>query len=262
MSTHSTATDGMSSRVEYANPPIVEALCQFDFIEPISWSPITPGMFYERIRAEYPLEPEVQQQLQANVSFPGDAGAAQFTMGQGEQRLIYRDETESRLIVLTPHSLSANSLAPYEGWPNLSRRFSRALNKAQEVLKPPMVGAVLVRYINRIVAPVHEQNDVGQIFNIPFRVPSGRIVGVSSLFQRVQATLDVDEMQSTLTFSSVDPQDGDPPGQAFLLDLELRQPVPHGCTFDEALAIAGRLKAVENEEFEGCITDEARRLFQ
>ncbi len=220
-------------------------------------------MFYERIRAEYPTDPEVQQQVQANVQFPNDAaGQAQLTMGQGEQRLIYKNRSLSRLIVLSPSNVSANSLPPYEGWPHLSERFQRALSKTKDILRGAAVGAVSVRYINRIHVPNGRQSQLGEMFNIPFRVPGEGDTTINSLFQRVESTLADGVTQGILTFASVEPVEGESDGQAFLLDLEFRRVLSKPTDFSEAMSVAQDLKIVENAEFEACITDRTRELFR
>lgn len=251
------------SRVEYKNPPIVEAVCQFDFVPPLAWSPIIPGMFFERIRAEYPENPEIQQRVQANVEFGADAaGQTQFTVGHGDQRLIYKNESRDRLIVLSPSSLSANSLPPYEGWPALSARFRSMLERTREVLRGAQVGAVTVRYINRIVVPVTEEATPECWFNVPYRVVGGSSSSLDSVFQRVEVTLPDGISKGVRTFASVDLQEGDVGGRPFLLDLEFRRTLAEGTTIDDALAVATELKVLENAEFEACITDKTRELFR
>jgi uncharacterized protein (TIGR04255 family) len=248
-------------RIEYDHPPIVEALCQFNFATPLAWSPILPGMYYERIRAEYPTDPEVQQQVQANVQFPNDAAGAQLTVGQGDQRLIYRNKSLDRLIVLGPSQISANSLPPYEGWPNLAERFERALAKAKPIIKEAQVGAISVRYINRIFIPDLDPASSGEFFNIPHRAVGGGDV-VDSLFQRVESTLSDGITQGVMTFAIVDPHEDESDGEAFLLDLEFRRALDAPMDFESAMAIASDLKAMENAEFEACITDRTRELFR
>lgn len=251
------------NRVEYEKPPIVEALCQFNFASPLAWSPVIPGLFFQKIRAEYPTEPAVQQQVQANVEFPNDAaGRAQFTMGQGDQRLIYKNASENRLVVLTPTTISANSLPPYEGWPGLSSRFQRALTKTKSILGDPRVAAVSVRYINRIFVPDGRPFDVSSMFNIPFRVVGDTGATLKAHFQKSESILADGVTRGLSTFASVEPIDGETDGEAYLLDLEFRRGLSDPISFVEAMAVADELKVRENAEFESCITDRTRELFR
>jgi uncharacterized protein (TIGR04255 family) len=256
-------TIGVAGRQEYPRPPIIEALCQFTFASPISWSPILPGMLFERIRSSYPADPEVQQQVQANVQFPNDAaGGAQFHVGQGEQRMIYRSADLNRLAVVSPSSISANSLAPYEGWPSLSNRFREVLRRTQEFFRGASVGSVSVRYINRVFLPLSGAEPFNAYFNIPYR-PVGGVGGVTDgLLQRVESTLSDGVTRGILTFSSVDLIEGEVDGKAFVLDLEFVRPLVPPGDFESAMLIAEELKILENSEFEACITDRARELFR
>lgn len=251
-------------RREYERPPIVEGLCQLNFATPLDWNPIVPGMFYERIRASYPEKPEVQQEVRANVQFPNDAaGEAQFNLGQGQQRLIYKNAARDKLIVLTPTSLSANSLPPYEGWPSLSKRLRQTLKKTAQVLGSPGVANATVRYINRILVPIDEPTEFAEYFDLPFRGvgSSGQSVS-TSVFQRVESKVDAISAEAVRTFASVEPIAGEGRGIAFLLDIEFRRIFADPVTVDEALEVTEQLKQAENAEFERCITDRTRDLFK
>lgn len=250
-------------RREYQRPPIVEALCQFNFSAPLKWSPVLPGIFYEGIKAEYPGEPEVQQQVQANFQFPNDAaGEAQFNLGQGEQRLIYKNEARDRLIVLSPSTVSANSLPPYEGWPSLRSRFDSMLGRTKNVLRGAEVARVSVRYINRIFIPMPEPVDLDQYFDLPFRAIGGESAITTAMFQRFESALDREGTTAIRTFSSVELDGDEEDGGAFVLDLEFRRALETPTSFEDALMIADELKVAENLEFETCVTDRTRELFQ
>lgn len=250
------------ARVEYANPPIVEGLCQFNFAAPISWSPILPGMFFERIKATYPAEPEVQQQVQANVEFQNDAaGQAQFTVGQGDQRLIYKSRDLTRLAVLASSTIGVNSLPPYEGWPSLHERLESLLQRTKSVIGSPEIGAVSVRYINRIFIPTRDPQALSDYFTIPYHVVGHPKSSLSAVFQRVETIQPDGISRGIMTFVSVETTEAESDGQAFLLDLEFRRELPTSASFDVALSVADELKAMENAEFESCITDSTRGLF-
>jgi len=41
---------------KYKNPPIVEALCEFQFVPGQPWDITIAGMLYERIKDEFPIK--------------------------------------------------------------------------------------------------------------------------------------------------------------------------------------------------------------
>ncbi len=50
---------------KYKNPPVVEALCEFQFISDKSWDLTLPGLIYERVKSEFP----VKQQTEISIQF-------------------------------------------------------------------------------------------------------------------------------------------------------------------------------------------------
>lgn len=41
---------------KYKHPPIVEALCEFQFIPSQPWDITIPGLLYDRINSEFPVK--------------------------------------------------------------------------------------------------------------------------------------------------------------------------------------------------------------
>ena len=50
----------------YKNPPIVEALCEFEFISSQPWDLTIPGLIYEKVKDEFP---DKRQQIGIGVQF-------------------------------------------------------------------------------------------------------------------------------------------------------------------------------------------------
>jgi len=46
---------------KYTNPPILEALCEFQFVPSQPWDMTIPGFLYEKINHEFPRETKENQ---------------------------------------------------------------------------------------------------------------------------------------------------------------------------------------------------------
>lgn len=246
-------------RPQYPNPPIQEALCQITFAEPLAWNVATPGLLFERLRGHYPQEPESQEQLEATVQVDNGAqGSHNVAFNRGQQRFIYRDDSRTRLVVASPLTFSANSLPPYEGWPGLRDRFEEAIAHLAEVTPLKPVVRVALRYINRI-SIAEPSLDTDDFFKVTVRTADNGNATFKGFMHRVESVLD-DETVIVSTFATMD--NPDPHESTFLLDLDCRRADLELEEVSEILEVADNLKVIENREFESCITDATRELFQ
>lgn len=246
-------------RREYPNPPIVEGLVQFNFAQSIPWNVATPGRIFERLQDSYPADPEQQGVFQAGFGqTEGAPAAADFTVTQAGTRVIYRDSTRSKLIVINDKLLSINSVQPYEGWEKLSRRIAEAVAAVSSVVDLPLISDVSVRYINTITLPAGSPTE--KYVNYEIRTARSGSSYVNGFMQRVESAMPDGVTFAATTFASAPP----PSLSEFpiLLDIEFRRNLGDGQTIDEAIEVAHELKVLENAEFESVITDEARKLFQ
>jgi uncharacterized protein (TIGR04255 family) len=242
-------------RREYPNPPIEEALVQVTFAEPLSWNVATPGLLFERLRGDYPTEPEMQEQAAVQVQADAGGGPA-LSFNRGQQRFLYRDESRTRLVLVNPLTLSANSLRPYEGWPKLRERFERAMSDVEAVTGSKPVARIALRYINRITLPPGPI-DTDDYFKVTVRTADEGRAAFRGFIHRVESVLD-DETVVVSTFASTEPEDD---CTSFVLDLEFSSPNLNSSEMEQVLNVADELKVLENAEFESCITDATRELF-
>jgi len=119
----------------------------------------------------------------------------------------------------------------------------------------PPISGVSIRYINQIVLPA-AKIDTDDYFTIPIRTAREGTSALSSFVYRVESVIPGGDIARS-TFASMARDDR---ANAFLLDFEfLRE--ERFASFEDAERAADRLKNLENEEFESCITDATRELF-
>lgn len=247
-------------RHRYLNPPITEAICQFNFSEPLPWTVVTPGIIYQSLQPNYPAEPERQEQLQATFGRADDKTPPEFQINRAADRVLYRDDSATRLLVLSPVNISVNSLPPYEGWPNLARRAKEAFQALRRASCYPTISTLSVRYINRIRLGFGNV-DLSSYITIPIHAAPFDDATISAFFNRTESSLGA-AVKVNVSYASLQQDPADEGAADVVLDIECFQNLDHATSVDDALAIVEHLKEIENDQFESVITDECRRLFK
>ncbi|MBI2231026.1 MAG: TIGR04255 family protein [Deltaproteobacteria bacterium] len=149
-------------RVQFENPPLVEAVCEFRFAEIGVQSVLVSGRYYERVKAEYP-EIEVRQGLGVQ------AGGQQLTMAT-EQLTVFRNPSAKRLVQVGLGMLAVNQLRPYSNYQTFRAEIERRLVDYREIALPKKLTRLALRYINHI-AVADQKNGTAPI-QIGFKIPS------------------------------------------------------------------------------------------
>jgi uncharacterized protein (TIGR04255 family) len=247
----------LKPRREYPNPPIVEAIVQFTFAEATKWNVATPGRLYEALKDSYPSEPEMQGVLQASFTpQPGIGVAPDFTLSQGGQRVLYKDESKTRLLVINPQTFSVNSVRPYEGWKLLRPRMLSAIETICEVLELSPVSEVSIRYINQFSLPRGQPTE--EFLNYHIDTAQGGASYVNNFVIHVESILADGVTLAATTLATSQPQTET--SFPIVLDLDFKRQLSL-MPIREALDQVEELKALENSEFESAITDRTRELF-
>lgn len=245
------------TRIEYANPPVAEAICQVSFASPVKWSVASPGLIYKQIESEYPASPEGQDQFQARIA-GGEQGSVSLSQ-TGVQRFIYANNDGSRKLTANANQISVNALQPYEKWPEFRRRFRRGLEQYTAALAAFQPSSVSLRYINRIVIP-DNRFDVSHYFTIPLAEAHQAGSALTGFMSRSESVLGDGVTRLTITFATLRPEPNE--ASALLLDIEVVRDVAADSDLDALEAVADELHAIENNEFESSILDKCRELFQ
>lgn len=244
-------------RIEYANPPVAEAICQVSFASPVKWSVASPGLLFKEIESEYPTAPEGQDQFQARIA-TGEQGGLSLSQ-TGVQRFIYANEDSSRRLTANGLQISVNALQPYEKWPEFRLRFRRGLAQYSTAVGPFEPSTVSLRYINRIVVP-DTRFDTSEYLTIPVASAHQPGSSVTGFMSRSESILGDGATRLTITFATLQPDQEDT--SALLLDIEVVRDVAHDADLDALETVADELHTIENIEFESSITEKCRGLFR
>ncbi len=133
----------------YLKPPVIEALCEIYFAGS-DWDETIPGVFFERVKADFPQKRQRTIQ-EAQITLGPEQAAA--GVRQLPPWMQFVSDEKHRMIQLAQDLLVVNQLAPYPHFEDWEPEIYRAFKRYLEVAKPKSVGRLGVRYINRVVIP-------------------------------------------------------------------------------------------------------------
>ena len=136
----------------YKNPPIIEALCEFQFESSTSWDIAIPGLIYEKVQDTFPKR--LQVQLQASQINPNGVDGEEIVQ-QSIPLIRFQRTDDLALMQVGPNLLTINHLKPYSSWQNFLPLIERGLAVYREVVNPTGIRTIALRYINRIELPNH-----------------------------------------------------------------------------------------------------------
>ncbi len=244
-----------AGRRRYRNPPIEEALCEFQFVPGPEWDLTMPGLIWERLKAEYPAKP--RSQAVSTVQVGQQAGGPSIELQQAPPRIQFRSADLRHLVAVGPGVLSVHMLRPYTGWEHLEARVASALLSYCSVAEPVGISRIGVRYINRIVV-MAATVDLSDYFTSPPDPPSALPQQLASFIMRWESSFDDIDGRLVTTFASV-PEDGEQ--CAFILDIDVIREWADPMPIQDAMVALNDLRARESVVFEALIQDKAREVF-
>lgn len=239
---------------KYSNSPIVEALCEFQFIPTQPWDMTIPGLLYERINNEFPVK---QQQMGFGIGFQPKEGGIEQKVDMFQRMQFFRSD-RSALVQVGPDLLTINHLKPYPTWDTFKPMILKNLETYQTVAKPKGFKRIGLRYINKIEFDEHPI-ELTDYFNyypfIPTNLPQ-----MHEMFQvRVEIPYEEGRDRLLLTLASVIPEK--PNVLSLLLDLDYIMAIPERIPLDQASEWIEKAHTIVENAFEACITDRCRNLF-
>src|SRR5438067_137159 len=133
----------------YRNPPVIEAVCEFKFLETQPWDWTIPGLIYEKIGPSFPRK---RQQTVLEVSVPTHS-PSEIMPPTPIARMQFLREDESTLVQVWPNTLAINQLRPYGSWQAFKATILEQLAIYQKVSGQQSITRVGLRYINKLDLP-------------------------------------------------------------------------------------------------------------
>lgn len=246
----------LAERRQYSDPPIQEALCEIRLAPADEWSIDVPTRLQAALSPRY--DGSAKQEVGSALQIRPAAGAAGVLLPQSQTRLRFFNLDESRLVTITPTSLTIHILSPYRGWGEFKGAIAEALDAYSSVLSPEGIEQIEVRYINRVVVEAEEFR-LGEYFTAPPSLPASLPVGITDFLLRVESVYEDCPARLVQIFASAEAAEG---SAAVILDLNVvrswdKSPLKMG----DAMGYVEDLRSREREAFEALITNEAREMF-
>lgn len=247
--------DKKSKGRKYKNPPVVEALCEI-FFNGSKWDSTLPGLFFDKIKDDYPKKRELEQ-IGVEVSVSRDMQGSRVM--RGSKRLQFIKEDGSQLVQIEKDLLVVNQLKPYPRFEDWKPVIDKMQNLYVQLTEPQGIRRVGIRYINRIVIPTNKFK-VEDYFYLYPEVPQSLEAMHGRFMMRLEIPPKYKGHLLVITFGTA-PADS-PETSTEMLDLydifALPQPL---ATSDVDKYI---IEAHENIEaaFENSITNKTRALFE
>lgn len=239
---------------QYKSPPIIEAICEFQFDPASPWDVTIPGLVYDQLREDFPQKRQ-RKIVNQDTSDTAEGPRTNITM---IDRAQFYNESETALIQVNPHFLSVNHLKPYPSWAVFLPLIEKGLDTYRQVATPSAIRRVGLRYINRIELPggkieLEDYFEFGPCLgaNVPQDYVDC-IVGVTIPFKDPGGLLRVQLTTQTSTPETI----------PMVLDLDHFRIDPKGMAPDAVIDWVDRAHDNVETLFEGCITDRTRELFE
>lgn len=239
----------------YRRPPLVEALCEFQFAGS-DWDWTVPGLMYQEIKQAFPTKRQTQV-VEFEVQTEGRQWSQQVK-GSAERMQFFRAD-ESALVQVGPHFLAVNHLQPYPHWPSFKPLILDNLDLYRRIANPSGFRRLGLRYVNRIDIPT-TQLDLQEYFNFGPRLPAAMTsTPMDALLLRVGLPHQADGGRLLLTLASA--PDAEEGNAAFILDLDFIASAASALALDTAHDWIETAHDRIETAFEASISNRLRELF-
>jgi uncharacterized protein (TIGR04255 family) len=242
---------------KYKKPPIVEAVCEFQFEEDSSWDLAIPGLVYEKVRSTFPIRRQ-SQRVTVNIS----TGPEEFGPQFGTVTLMqFVRKDERALLQVGSHLLSVNVLKPYPSWPRFQPLIRRGFNAYCDVVAPKSIRRIGLRYINHIEVP-DQGIKLEDYFEFRPYVGPNLPQDFGTFALSIQVPYEKSRDILNLQLASLPRSDASINKATVLLSLDYFLLKPGEVTLEEAFKWVNMAHSHIEDAFEACITEKLRHLFK
>jgi uncharacterized protein (TIGR04255 family) len=239
----------------YANPPLVEAVCEFRFTPTSTWDWTIPGLIYEQVKDEFPVKEQADV-----VEVTAAPTAPTRPVPNFSTRVQFFRADRTALLQVGPQLFAVNHVRPYPKWPVFKRLVIESLKTYLEVAKPEAFATIALRYVNRMdFGPTPVELD--DYFSILPKIAEPVSQQWQSFLVLVNAMYEEPQSLLRLSCGSMPPE---APGQyPVLLDLNMGSAPSAAPSLDDIEGWLETAHARLEEAFETSITEKTRtELFQ
>lgn len=241
---------------KYAKPPIIEAVCEFRLTPQTQWDLTVPGLLYERLKHEFPHK---EQRVLQEVELTQGPEVIQQQIRTGE-RLLFFTGNKRILVQVGTRLLAVHALAPYPNWEGFKPRIETSFKSLQDTVSILWVERISLHYINRIKIP-HQHPKLDEYLEFYPFIGSRLPTDTTSFLMGVEFSYTDGRDRCRVQLAPI-PKSETEGEAAFILELEYFLARPGEVEAANALVWVEEAHSRVEEVFEGCITDNLRRLFE
>lgn len=235
---------------KYNNPPIVEALCEFQF-EPdpsYAWDLVMPGLIFDELQDTFPKRE------------PGRLFAVGIeTQFQFNEAVRFLADDEKTIALLGENILSVNRLRPYSSWEEFLPSIKRGFAAYRNVAKPKGLRGVELRYINNIQI-LDQYDKLEEYVNIRPSVVPTLSQSIESFIAGIQ--LPYEGSRDNLRIELTGFTDENTGAIHATLDLDYFLVETEEVNLEQIFQWVEVAHTHIEHNFEACITDQAKRMFE
>lgn len=236
---------------KYKNPPIVEALCEFQFEPDTSWDLVMPGLIYDELRDVFPGREPDRVLLQT----PSSSGPRV----QYSEAISFLRKDSKVSVLVGPNILSVNHLAPYSSWEDFVPMIKRSLEAYTNVVEPEQLQNVELRYINNLSVP-KEPNKLGDYLNLRPFVDSNLPQAFRSFITGIQVPYE--DQRDSLKIEVQGSSEAESDSIRVRLDLDYILLRTEEVDFEDVFEWLDVAHSRVEDAFEACVTDKMKQTFE
>ena len=206
---------------------------------------------FSKLRSRYPV-PLWQRKFEARVDSKPKAPHAE-ARDLGLHSLVLQDGARSRVVQFRLGGFTSSKLRGYTSGDDLFQEALQVWELYAAALSPVATIRVAVRYINRLVLPLHAGDDFAKFLTSSATMPPGTPQAVSEFLVRTVAHPDPD----TIAVVTQRLEKGTEEGTPFVLDIDVFRPGRFSVAVADLEPILQQLRVIKNQMFFAFVTDEA-----
>lgn len=248
----------------YRKPPLIEAICEFQFQSDKTWDWTIPGLVYQRIDKDFPDKSQEQSfQLKLSVAPSPLQSDTQLIhplphqLGGALTKMQFLKADRTAMVQVGPDLLAINVRAPYPGWETFAALIEKQFEIYVGIAEPTRFRRIGLRYINRIDFAV-DAIEITKYFSYYPHLPQGIEQKHGPFVMRVTHPQANDRDLLTVNLANVVPSTN----ISYLFDLDYSLLSPDNVELDKGLVWVRDAHAKIEEMFEACITDDLREYFE
>lgn len=241
---------------KYVNPPIIEAICEFRFPQESGWDMTIPGLFYEKIKDDFPLK---EQRFIKEIELRSESKGIEQRM-QTIERILFLNNEKKIFMQISKNILAINCLKPYPSWSKFKPIIEKAFRSFIDILgNIQKIEKIALHYVNKIEIP-KKSFELEDYFEFrPFlgpNMPQDYIDFITGCVLPFMSNRDLCRLRLT----GAVPENAN--NTALILDLIYYLREELSIKADDALSWVDNAHGEIEHIFEGCITNNLRQIFK